>query len=74
MVAASKLIGLYKDDKLKDVRTLNVVCVLQRLLPRVYWPKICGVISSHVQATQISVIKSGYEVSFYAMRKLINKA
>ena len=31
-------------------------------------------ISSHVQATQIGVIKSGYEVSFYAMRKLINKA
>lgn len=68
LVAESKLIALYKDDKRKDVRPVSVGCSLRRLLTRAYCAQIREIISSHVQGSQLGVLKGGYEVGIHAMR------
>ena len=73
LVAESQLIALYKDDKRKDVRPISV-CALRRLLTRSYCAQIRGLINSHVQATQIGVMKGGYEIGIHAMRELVAQA
>ena len=72
-MAESELIALYKDEKRIDVR-ISVGCVLRRLLTRAYCSQIHGLISAHVQASQIGVMKGRYEVGTHAMRELITQA
>ena len=74
LVAESKLIALYKDDQKTDVRPMRVGCSLHRLLTRAYCSQIREIIISHVQASQIGVLKGGYEVAVHAMRELVNQA
>ena len=74
LVAESHLIALYKDDKRKDVRPVSVGCSLRRLLTRAYCAQIRGIITSHVEATQLGVLKGGYEVGVHAMRDLARQA
>ena len=74
LAAESQLIALYKDDKRKDVRPISVGCALRRLLTRAYCTQIRGFIRSHVQATQIGIMKGGYEVGVHSMRELAIQA
>ena len=74
LVAESQLIALYKDEKRRDVRPISVGCALRRLLTRAYCSQIRGLISSHVQETQVGVMKGGYEVVVHAMRELRGQA
>ena len=74
LVAESKLIALYKDDKKVDVRPVSVGCSLRRLLTRSYCSQIRDIITSHVQSSQLGVLKGGYEVGFHSMRWLAKQA
>ena len=73
-MAESQLIALYKDDKRKDVRPISVGCALRRLLTKAYCAQIRGIITSHVQNTQLGVLKGGYEIGVHAMRELASRA
>ena len=74
LVAESQLIALYKDEKRKDVRPVSVGCALRRLLTRAYCGQVWGLINAYIQATQIGVMKGGYEVGVHAMRELVAQA
>ena len=74
LVAESQLIALYKDENRKDVRPVSVGCSLRRLLTRAYCAQIREIITSHVEATQIGVLKGGYEIGIHSMRELARKA
>ena len=74
LVAESKLIALYKDDRRKDVRPVSVGCSLRRLLTRAHCAQIRDIITSHVKSSQIGVLKGGYEVGVHAMRELTKQA
>ena len=74
LVAESNLIALYKDDKRRDVRPVSVGCSLRRLLTRAYCAQVRGIISSHVEATQLGVLKGGYEIGVHAIRELVIQA
>ena len=74
LVAESQLIALYKDDKRTDVRPVSVGCSLRRLLTRAYCAQIRDIITSHVKASQIGVLKGGYEVGVHSMRELARQA
>ena len=74
LVAESKLIALYKDDKREDVRPVSIGCSLRRLLTRAYCAQIRDIITSYVQSSQIGVLKGGYEVGVHAMRELARQA
>ena len=53
---------------------MSVGCALRRLLTRAYCAQVRGLINAHVQATQIGVMKGGYEVGVHAMRELVAQA
>ena len=65
LVAESQLIALYKDDKRKDVRPVSVGCSLRRLVTRAYCSQIREIITSHVQGSQLGVLKGGYEIGIH---------
>ena len=74
LVAESKLIALYKDPNRRDVRPVSVGCALRRLLTKAFCYGIRDQIKRHVEATQLGVLKAGYEVGVHAMRDLGRQA
>ena len=53
---------------------MSVGCSLRRLLTRAYCAQIKGIITSLVEASQLGVLRGGYEVGVHAMRELARKA
>ena len=74
LMAESKLIALYKDEKKIDVRPISVGCALRRLLTKAYCARTRARIKSLVQDTQLGVLKGGYEIGVHTMRSLCTVA
>ena len=53
---------------------MSVGCSLRRLLTRAYCAQIRGIITAHVAAIQLGVLKGGYEVGVHAIRELVKLA
>ena len=74
LVAESKLIALFKDDKKIDVRPISVGCSLRRLLTKAYCSRTRARVNALVKDTQLGVLKAGYEIGVHAMRSLSKEA
>ena len=57
LVAQSKLIALFKDEKRIDVRPISVGCSLRRILTKAYCSRTRARIKAIVHDTQLGVLK-----------------
>ena len=74
LAAKSKLIALYKDKRKVDVRPVSIWCSLRRLLTKTYCNKVRAEIAQIVSATQLGILKGGFEIGMHAMRALSQQA
>ena len=74
LVAESKLIALFKDERRIDVRPISVGCSMRRLLTKAYCSRTRARIKAIVEETQLGVLKGGYEIGVHAMRSLYSSA